>query len=542
MAIIKPHQAATVLYGQGLPDSSQLQASNNLLTSAHDVKSTAVLPILLTPNAPLGSGTFERVRQKVQWHMFSPTVAGMINPNQPDITAAIILYGLMLWQKNGYKQTKIEGKRYCFRSLNELQQDHPYFTRTQIHKAIKRAKTALKESFTTTTKKKKSWFSQTAELIKIQFDDKCLRFRVVAAQEYGVTAAVLLANMEWQFEKHHELPTDAAGNKYGSLSPVILQKLLPFSEDTIARTLKDLCGKFNALIPHPVNNRHYALAATFRHATKALEPELAEVNDETAEVNDETAEVDNCEGTSSNQIIRKDIKVIFNPPSSATRIRSVAAINIISSAGLKYLDQVAKQSVCQLKLQNAISAASPRISKKVSDEYLPYDDYRFAKFDLPCDTIINNGSIKEWVDGHVDEFKFFCMAKKISYTPADLQKVRVFWGDNQNIPDDFFGEIFSNLDPEHNGFLLGEVKFAKPGVWDPLYFLRRIRSAKVLLKYLPQVVFEVFETSWRAEGEKGETSIEYVVEPYNSINYAYMGREAPIEKVYIDDELESGMS
>ena len=60
-------------------------------------------------------------------HFFHPGIAKEINPEQPDITAAVILYNLSLWQRNKYRQTEIEGRRYSFRSLLQLHADHPYY-------------------------------------------------------------------------------------------------------------------------------------------------------------------------------------------------------------------------------------------------------------------------------------------------------------------------------------------------------------------------------------------------------------------------------
>src|SRR4051812_14548278 len=82
---------------------------------------------------------------------FSRELAVKINPKRPDITAAVILYGLYLWQSTpvqpfGYVPV-VNGKRGCYRSLSELQSEYPWLSDEGIRLAIERAEEALKGHF-----------------------------------------------------------------------------------------------------------------------------------------------------------------------------------------------------------------------------------------------------------------------------------------------------------------------------------------------------------------------------------------------------------
>jgi hypothetical protein len=81
------------------------------------------------------------ISKRKEWHVFPPALAKYLNPKQPDIAGAIVLFGIWTWLKNNYDHLCIDGQRHCARSLSELAKDHPYLNKKGIEKIIKRLNT-----------------------------------------------------------------------------------------------------------------------------------------------------------------------------------------------------------------------------------------------------------------------------------------------------------------------------------------------------------------------------------------------------------------
>ncbi|MEP6668799.1 MAG: hypothetical protein ABJF10_06590 [Chthoniobacter sp.] len=467
---------------------------------------------------------------QVSWRLFSPELAKRINPKQPDVTAAVLIYGLLLWQNNNYAQTMINGKRHSFRSLNELLADHPYFTRSQIHSALNRAEVALKGRFQIVRNREKFYFHVDDYLKKLQAKDKLIGFTMERAVQCKVIGAVLMQNLYYQLD-HFAFPkTDDAGNSYGSLSPRELSKHLPFHEDTISRALTDLRKSPNGLVRHPEDKSFYTMADSFVRSSdvpKTRQRRAAEVTSNAAEVNTCAAEVTNLLWPYSNEYSNSSCKGNITNPAEAPPVRIRELPITPSSEGLRYLKSFGEQLLQKFRNdQLSTSGVKPKVIK-VKPSELPYDDVSRTDFDLPYDFIPSRRlqplcrTRKQWLKERIEQVTLFWRCVGFKYTKRDMEQLRHFLTDNPRLPEDFFEQIHQNLNPEHNWMRLGDWS-AKKGKYDCLRFLRRVKTAKALLQYLPQIIFQMFMRPEMIDGKIAFTG--EIEEPFNSIDYSYLGK------------------
>lgn len=269
------------------------------------------------PRLPSDPGTIKLVPQppkpkppQNKLHLYSPAIAKQLNEQQPDITASVILHNLSLWQRNNYKQTLVEDRRHAFRSLTLLKKDHPYFTKSAIHKAILRLEEKLGDEFKVRRDKDELWFSigaDTMDSLKKSSGGRKKRdpeaaplhgFYMWQAQKMGVKAAVLYANLNHALSHFKNPKRDDEGHAYAEMSPSKLAPILGFSEDTIARSLKEMC-KGGYIARHPDGSNFYRIKEfEFPPAKPSTKPSAkvhdgpAKVDAGAAEVYRKTAEVD----------------------------------------------------------------------------------------------------------------------------------------------------------------------------------------------------------------------------------------------------------
>ena len=460
------------------------------------------------------------------WRLFSPELAKRINPEQPDITAAILIYGLTLWQNNRYAQTMINGKRHSFRSLNELLKDHPYFTRTQIEDALNRSEVALKGRFQIVRDREKLYFHVDDYLKKLQKDDKMIGFKKEQAVTFKVVGAVIMQNLEYQL-KHFDFPkTDDAGNCYGILRPRELSKHLPFHEDTISRALKQLRTQSDGLVRHPQDGCYYTLSATF-HAPKTPQPCAADPDSHAADPDTCAANPDNLLWPNSNESSSSSCKGNIRNPADAAHDRLPESSLAPTSAGLNYLQEFSDQLLQKFRNdQISTFGMKPKVVR-VKPSELPYDDVTRTEFDLPYDFIPSRvldtkfRTRKQWLDDRINDVTLFWRMNDFQYTRKDLDQLRHLFRDNPHLPTDFFEQIHHALNPEGNWMRVGDWS-AKKGEYDPMLFLRRIKTAKALLQYLPQIIHQKFRSAEMVDGKMEFTGA--IEEPFDSIDYSYLGK------------------
>lgn len=359
------------------------------------------------PAPPVQTHGRPKSAQMKEAHVYSPAIAKLLNEKQPDVAGAALFHNLSLWQKNKYQQTLIDGRRYAFRSLNELTIDCPYLTRSAINKALKRLESKLGNGFLVRKDKSKGWYSISDALLKKQARDKTISFRPDDAVKCGnIRGAVLLKNIEYALQVYDEPKQDHVGKKYARMSPRLLSHFLGFSEDTISRTLKDLTEVYGVLTQHPEDPLFYAFSGNEdcevtsefgQNPFAEVNTDAAEVNSTAADVNTDAAKVDAYEGTDSNecgnQCGKEDSKGNCIPrPAPPSR----TALSSSLSPGLLQLQQL---SMHKLERMRERMQSRPRNFKhprvhpdELHDNYIGEDN-----IDLSQDEYANDMPFKEWL-------------------------------------------------------------------------------------------------------------------------------------------------
>ena len=191
-----------------------------------------------TDNSVLESGGEEEDQKRIRY--FSRELATRINRKRPDVTAAMILYGLWLWQRQpvwSFSYTPmVNGERGCYRSLSELQKDYPWLTEEAIRKGLNRAEKALKDGFVIDrsnpdAERGKLHFWISPNIIKrygfnASGKKGYLAVTVQDVIDYGMVEAVLIRNLEHiTAPKRNSVPVkDDQGRIYRELSPNTLTK------------------------------------------------------------------------------------------------------------------------------------------------------------------------------------------------------------------------------------------------------------------------------------------------------------------------------
>lgn len=489
-------------------------------------------------------------------HFYSRKIAEELNPKQHDVAGAALIQNLSLWQGNNYKQTRIDGKRYCFRSLTELEKDCPYLTKSAIHKALKRLEKKLGNKFVIKRDKDKLWFSiaeETMSKLKVKglygmsagVNTMNSFYSEDAIKTGSIRSAVLLQNLKYQL-KHFARPnTDAKGNKYGELSPKKLSAILNFSEDTIQRSLADMCTN-GYLIRHPTDQSFYALPEGFKSPSNTETKEkqqAAEVHAEAAEVHNRTAEVHShaadvhsdhalkpsqhidvqsvaevgkvtCINESCNKGENKGFK-----DSSLTETASQLCQTSLMSKGLKVLSDLAEHQLSKMRSDHRNKIAYVAVHQ---DE-LPYD--LIDPHEMPYDHD-SEGQIRflSELDDEIALLKNFFRIEGHKVTAEDESKFRRFMNDNPKLESLNLIELYEQMrDP----LVLGSEQHWQ----DRKRILQRARTPKQFLKYMPQIIHLLH---WDGDEEEGHNKV-VIAPPFDNLNYAYLGYAPKSSIVLLDD-------
>jgi hypothetical protein len=221
------------------------------------IKANQIIP----PKVP--AAEISKKRQPPRIHTYSQELAEELNPHQPDISGALLIRTLAIWQNNRYKQTVIEGRRYCFRSLTELQKEMPYLTRSGLQALIVKLEKKLGTEFVVRRDKDKLWFSLGPETLRKARAKGGIAVNVEAAVRCkNVRCGVIYSNLEYNVTRMKRLKSDGFGNFYTEMSPKKLAKYLKVSTDTIVRCLNRLKEK-RVIVQHMKARTAYALVTNF---------------------------------------------------------------------------------------------------------------------------------------------------------------------------------------------------------------------------------------------------------------------------------------
>ena len=470
-------------------------------------------------------------------HFYCRELAKELNPKQHDITAAVVLYNISLWQNNNFRQTIIDGKRHSFRSLSDLQNDHPYLTESAIHKALIRLETKLPGEFLIRRDKNKLWFHVGDKTREQQKKSTLNSFYSKDAIDAGsVRSAVLLANLKYSLGQFTDPKTDARRNKYAELSPKKLCPILNFSEDTIARSLKDLCQESH-IIRHEQFPSFYALAEGFvrdetvlkceKATTAEVNSESAKVHTRTAEVHTETAEVHRYEGTdineSLNECLKEDIK---------GRIKTSSA----SPRGLIFLQKILQAKRCKNDTGSGHIVRGTQHISRVDASLLPYDMI-VSDEDMPYDHVAaGHEFFHEWVKNQVKDMRWHWQNDGQILDKDDAIKLQRLFHDNPRIDAGELYGLYAGMKIDSPLHICSGKKALKKRP----RLLKKVTTPKSFLKYLPQIIVMSF-----LEPDEDFKFVGDLDEPWDSFNYAYLGKEPnsklvrlqgeQVPKVYVDD-------
>jgi hypothetical protein len=517
---------------------------------------------LQNTQVPLDTGALQNAAKagsepKPTLHFYSRQIAEELNPKQHDVAAAALIYNLSLWQDNNYKQTRIDGKRYCFRSLTDLEKDCPYLTKSGIHKALKRLEEKLGDQFKIKRDEDKLWFSigdETMAKLRVKglygmsagVNTMNSFYSEDAIKTGSIRSAVLLQNLKYQLKNFARPNTDAHGNKYGELSPKKLCAILKFSEDTIQRSLANMCKK-GYLIRHPTAQSFFALPEGFKSPQNTetkekqqaaeVHAQAAEVHIRTAEIHSQAADVHSDDAINpseyiDDQSIAKVEKVTCINESCnkgenegfkdcyLTETASQLCQPSLMSNGLKILSDLAEETLS--KMQSDQSAKS--IPATVQQDELPYD--LIDPHEMPYDHE-SEGQIRfqSDLDDEITLLKNFFRIKEHKVTADDESKFRRFMTDNPKIESLNLIELYEQMsDPL---VIAGNKKSQKRK-----RILQKARTPKQFLKYMPQIIHLLH---WDGDEEEGGHDNVKIDPPFDALNYAYMGRAPNSSIVVLDD-------
>lgn len=505
-------------------------------------------------------------------HYYSPKIAKQINPKQPDVVAAAILYNLSLWQKNSYSQTFIDDRRYSFRSLSELNGDMPYLSESAIHKALQRLEKALGSNFLIRRDRSKLWFSIGSSVIKImrgKRGEKALlhSFLVDDALKAGcIKSAVILSNLKYALSHFRKPLLDEQMRMYAELNPLKLSPILGCSCDTISRLLTKLRDR-RLLSQHSSRKHFYRLPDDAENAflgKAKVDTNPADVHTYAANVHNQT--IPKCTLSADNEGVRDDQKVAYSnidrkEDSKGNIILASAELREkpdIDSPGLRMLSDLADQRLAEFRSMSAVNLGanatlfipngdngeSPvQLNKQCPD--LPYEHYEpsSAQFEMPYDEGLEEIlPFREWVKNQVDQMLMVCLINGETATDELVSTLRRFFWDNPEISADDLHELYSKRYIECL-VIGGSIEVSRG--YDDQLFLKKCQTVKLFMRYLRQFIYQVYFERNEIDGET--YYIGEVKAPFNDIDFSYLGDVPassicsyirPVPTITVDDDHE----
>jgi hypothetical protein len=169
-----------------------------------------------------------------QIHSFSRKLA----KEHGDTEALLLSY---IGYKISRSKQRYDNRTWFFETLDELAQRYPYLSRSAIHNALTKLSSSTGPLITGNYNKKgydrTKWYAFRDNQTQRHLQAEPVYFRVIDAEKYGVTEAILLMNLAHWIRKARNTEPDC---QYHEMSPHDLATVLPYSESTIKRALKHL--------------------------------------------------------------------------------------------------------------------------------------------------------------------------------------------------------------------------------------------------------------------------------------------------------------
>lgn len=351
-----------------------------------------------------------------------------------------------------------------------------------------------------------------------------------------VRSAVLLGNLKYALAHFTDPLRDAQGVPYAELSPVKLSPILGFSEDTISRCLKAMCAQ-NIIVKLPARPCFY----TLKSAGLLDDTQTAEVQTRPAEVHSQPADVHSAdasmlleplqnqgfqrvdETTYINECINSDIKGHYRVTLTSSNDSADRPLS-----GLQLIKDRAKEVIQSLRsspIKND-QVPAPHTPDHVSGQQpeLPYDEVltcATAYEDLPYDQVTKDMlTDSQWIDEQIQEVLDAWFVQEFSVDERDQKALRQLFHDNPQLTAESLLELLSFCHPDP--LIYRECKLER-GKYDSQFFLKQAKTPKLMLRYLPQIITQVYK---RCENIEGRWQYEGDVDaPFDQLNFDYLGGE-----------------
>jgi hypothetical protein len=483
------------------------------------------------PDVNTNSPLEEENTKNSDWRKVSPAFARKLNPKRPDYSGSALFNELILWTR-AKTRNRLCRQNQCYRSIRELEEDCPCLS-GGIEEAIDRLKKKLGSKLTVTPTSKCHWFTIDQKLINEYERDKGLWFRKSIAGKHGILKAVLHANLEHQVA--NDLETNGAGIRYGELSPVKLTKPnlagrthLPWPEDSVKLALKEMRTVDQLLIQHPTKKTLYTLAEGFNqkpdNAPENENRRVVKTDSRVAKTDTWVARTDTFPGT---EVTRSNERIkCHSIHNQATAAPAPGCANTFENTEqLNKLIGICNESIANLRINQAINGIG--IQARVTNDSLPYDYVDKNSIDLPYDIVpvrqkgvitFRDQEIEEAVNSIKTNWRIF----GVKYTKNDLVQLHQLFVHNPAFQVEHWQEIESAI---------ALAQFEPPaarGDWDNHSILRRVKTAKARLQYLPQIIHQMFiRTQYDKQSVLNENKalniIGEISEPFKSLEFSCVG-------------------
>ncbi|MES2506549.1 MAG: hypothetical protein V4599_07585, partial [Verrucomicrobiota bacterium] len=227
------------------------------------------------------------------------------------------------------------------------------------------------------------------------------------------------------------------------------------------------------------------------------------------------------ETTYINEYINSDIKGHYRVAMTSSNDSEDRSLT-----GLRFLEDRAKEVIQTLRSSSLKNdqVPAPHTPDHVSSQMpeLPYNEVlacTTAYEDLPYDHVTKDMlTDSQWIDEQIQGVLDAWAIQEFLVDERDQKSLRQLFHDNPQLTAEALLELLSNCHP----LCIGEWKLER-GKYDPQFFLKIAKTPKLMLRYLPEIITQVYK---RCENIEGRWQYEGDVDaPFDQLNFDYLGGE-----------------
>jgi hypothetical protein len=361
-----------------------------------------------------------------------------------------------------------------------------------------------------------------------------------------VDKALLIANLQWQIERRNTCWVDDAGNEFYEFSSIKLSQvdpftndppILPFSRWKINRLLDELCDIDGVFVQCTSLSTYYGLASAITPGGLAGRcQDGAKRDSDGAERDTNGAERDTLPWIDSNKIVNEDSKDITPPTETAPP----SVCGDMASPGLRQMLVAINNGLVAFRQRENDKAGVRRTYPMVCPSQLHYDIIHRPADDLPYEVIVRDASGHRYTRSRqirtsVDVIASGWRMQKFPYTAKDRKDLEMlFWQVPEFTADDF-DSIQHWLPANRYGYLSPDDFKKQEGKWDCFKLAKGIRNASSLLKYLPELIEEIYTDRIEFENRKLIRN-GYIPENMQSVIECIRDNDKPVEHFLMEHE------